>query len=67
MNLATPPIEAPTAGPDTAAGTPLAPDCHGLNFFEIDRSLQDLLPLYLPDVLGWNGAPCPGRPCREPV
>ena len=51
MNLTTPPIEAPTAGPDTAAGTPLAPDCHGLNFFDIDRSLQDLLPLYLPDDL----------------
>ena len=51
MNLTTPPVEAPTAGPDTAAGTPLAPDCHGLNFFEIDRSLQDLLPLYLPDDL----------------
>jgi len=29
----------------------VAPDCHGLNFFEIDTSLQDLLTLYLPDDL----------------
>ncbi|MEM9138431.1 MAG: acyl-CoA dehydrogenase family protein [Pseudomonadota bacterium] len=29
----------------------VAPDCHGLNFFDIDRSLQDLLTLYLPDDL----------------
>jgi len=60
MNLATPPNPAPTAGPAspapaaapaTAAGTPLAPDCHGLNFFEIDTGLQELLPIYLPDDL----------------
>jgi acyl-CoA dehydrogenase len=29
----------------------VAPDCHGQNFFEIDRSLQDLLTLYLPEDL----------------
>ena len=29
----------------------IAPDVHGQNFFEIDRSLQDLLKLYLPDDL----------------
>lgn len=29
----------------------VAPDCHGLNFFRIDRSLQDLLSVYLPDDL----------------
>jgi len=29
----------------------IAPDCHGLNFFEIDRSLQDLLKVYLPEDL----------------
>jgi alkylation response protein AidB-like acyl-CoA dehydrogenase len=29
----------------------VAPDCHGLNFFQIDRSLQDLMTLYLPDDL----------------
>ena len=29
----------------------IAPDCHGLNFFDIDRSLQDLLTLYLPEEL----------------
>ncbi|MEM9061574.1 MAG: acyl-CoA dehydrogenase family protein [Pseudomonadota bacterium] len=29
----------------------VAPDCHGLNFFGIDRSLQDLLTIYLPDDL----------------
>ncbi len=62
MNLATPRNPAPSAGtasPDpaaagvvaAAAGTPLAPDCQGLNFFEIDASLQELLPLYLPDDL----------------
>ena len=26
----------------------IAPDCHGLNFFELDQSLQGLLELYLP-------------------
>ncbi|TNE34334.1 MAG: DNA alkylation response protein [Alphaproteobacteria bacterium] len=26
----------------------VAPDCHGLNFFEIDDSLQDLIQLYMP-------------------
>ena len=26
----------------------VAPDCHGLNFFQIDRGLQDLLTIYLP-------------------
>ena len=25
----------------------VAPDCRGLNFFEIDNSLQDLMKLYL--------------------
>ena len=29
----------------------VAPDCHGMNFFRIDHSLQDLLTLYLPDDL----------------
>ncbi|MCF8466864.1 MAG: acyl-CoA dehydrogenase family protein [Sneathiella sp.] len=29
----------------------VAADCHGLNFFDIDNSLQDLLTLYLPDDL----------------
>ena len=29
----------------------VAPDCHGLNFFEIDRSLQSLMRLYMPDDL----------------
>lgn len=27
----------------------VAPDCHGLNFFDIDKSLQDLLKVYLPE------------------
>jgi len=29
----------------------VAKDCHGLNFFDIDSSLQDLLTLYLPEDL----------------
>ncbi|MEH6526675.1 MAG: acyl-CoA dehydrogenase family protein [Sneathiella sp.] len=29
----------------------VADDCHGLNFFDIDQSLQDLLTLYLPQDL----------------
>lgn len=29
----------------------VAGDCHGLNFFDIDQSLQDLLTLYLPQDL----------------
>ena len=52
MNVTTPPFLAWNTLPNaTAAGTPLAPDCHGMNFFDIDRSLQDLLPLYLADDL----------------
>ena len=26
----------------------VAPDCRGMNFYRADRSLQDLLPLYMP-------------------
>lgn len=56
MNIATPPAAATAtvASPFNekgADGTPLAPDCHGLNFYDIDQSLQDLLPLYLADDL----------------
>jgi len=29
----------------------VAEDCHGLNFFEVDRSLQGLMRLYMPDDL----------------
>ena len=29
----------------------IAPDCHGLNFYEIDTGLQDLLHCYMPDDL----------------
>lgn len=29
----------------------VAPDCHGLNFFEIDNNLQDLLKVYMPEKL----------------
>ena len=29
----------------------VAPDCHGMNFYRADRSLQDLLPLYMPQKL----------------
>ncbi len=29
----------------------IAPDCHGLNFFDIDKNLQGLLEIYLPDDL----------------
>ena len=35
----------------------LAPDCHGLNFFDIDQSLQGLLKLYLPDDLRQHMTP----------
>lgn len=34
-----------------SASERVAPDCAGLNFFSIDRSLQDLLHCYLPDDL----------------
>ncbi|MGI9381683.1 MAG: acyl-CoA dehydrogenase family protein [Methyloligellaceae bacterium] len=34
-----------------SASDSVAPDCHGLNFFDIDRSLRELLTLYLPDDL----------------
>ncbi len=42
----TPHVPAATSGSDR-----IAPDCQGLNFFEIDDSLQGLLRLYLPDSL----------------
>jgi acyl-CoA dehydrogenase len=29
----------------------VAPDCRGMNFYRADRSLQDLLPLYMPQKL----------------
>lgn len=29
----------------------VAPDCRGMNFYRIDRSLRDLLPLYMPQTL----------------
>lgn len=35
----------------------VAPDCHGMNFFDIDRNLQDLLQIYLPDDLRKHLAP----------
>ena len=35
----------------------VAGDCHGLNFFDIDQSLQDLLTLYLPQDLREHMAP----------
>ncbi len=37
--------------PPTELADWVAPDCHGLNFFQIDRGLQDLLTIYLPDDL----------------
>jgi len=47
MNIQTTDIQ---AGPQGLTEK-VAPDCHGLNFFEIDRSLRDLLTIYLPDDL----------------
>ena len=29
----------------------VAPDCNGKNFFDIDKSLQDVFKIYLPDDL----------------
>ena len=44
------PIEDVTAESEPADGAShIARDCAGLNFFEIDRGLRDLLPLYLAD------------------
>lgn len=43
-------------GPESLAEK-VAPDCHGLNFFEIDCSLRDLLTIYLPDDLRAHLAP----------
>ncbi len=50
-----PPAAAAQAGLSSLAGRAavarrshhVAPDCSGLNFFDLDRSLRDLLPLYL--------------------
>jgi alkylation response protein AidB-like acyl-CoA dehydrogenase len=42
------PIEDAAAEPEPAGGADhIARDCAGLNFYEIDRGLRDLLPLYL--------------------
>lgn len=44
-------INTPARSIATGTASPsdrIAPDCHGQNFFEIDRSLQGLLHLYLP-------------------
>ena len=35
----------------------VAPDCHGLNFFDIDSSLQSLMALYLPEDLRTHMTP----------
>ena len=35
----------------------IAPDCHGQNFYDIDRSLQSLLSLYLPEDLAAHMTP----------
>jgi acyl-CoA dehydrogenase len=40
-----------------ARSAKLAPDCRGLNFYAIDRSLQDLLALYLPANLNAHIVP----------
>ena len=29
----------------------IAPDCHGLNFFDIDQSLRGLLEIHMPEEL----------------
>ncbi len=44
--------QAPIANPAGRAATArrsehVAPDCRGLNFYDLDRSLRDLLPLYM--------------------
>src|ERR1700710_2746574 len=45
------PIGDLTAEPEPADGAShIARDCAGLNFYEIDRGLRDLLPLYLTDA-----------------
>jgi alkylation response protein AidB-like acyl-CoA dehydrogenase len=36
---------------NTALDEWVAPDCHGENFFDIDKSLQDVITVYLPDDL----------------
>ncbi|MEQ8814300.1 MAG: acyl-CoA dehydrogenase family protein [Thalassobaculum sp.] len=60
MNIQHPTPQRPTPQhPDPGAPDPgapdladqVAPDCHGLDFFALDRGLQDLLTLYLPDDL----------------
>jgi len=39
----------PNVAPGAVSGSErIAPDCHGLNFFDIDASLQGLLEVYLP-------------------
>ncbi len=45
------PLEPMTAEPEPGGGANyIAKDCAGLNFYEADRGLRDLLPLYLADA-----------------
>src|SRR5262249_30705199 len=52
MAVATTPL------PRTASGSDwIAPDCRGLNFYDVDRSLQGLLEVYMPEELRGHMAP----------
>ena len=44
-------VTAPHAGPTMSGSDWIAPDCHGSNFYDLDRSLQGLLELYMPAPL----------------
>jgi alkylation response protein AidB-like acyl-CoA dehydrogenase len=44
------PIEDSTVEPEPAGANHVARDCAGLNFYQIDRGLRDLMPLYLADA-----------------
>jgi acyl-CoA dehydrogenase len=52
MAVTAPPASAAMTGSDF-----IAPDCRGSNFFDIDRSLQGLLDLYMPASLRAHMAP----------
>jgi acyl-CoA dehydrogenase len=48
MNLHAKPAEERAAPTPEPAPSPIAPDCSGMDFYAVDRGLQDLLTLYLP-------------------
>jgi alkylation response protein AidB-like acyl-CoA dehydrogenase len=51
------PVTAPEATRALSGSDWVAPDCRGLNFYDVDRSLQGLIRVYMPEELQRHMAP----------